>query len=60
MADTAEYPIATTEGFPHGLMCPACQRTIKPGQPYALVPTGVNGDVFTLRIHCVYCTGEGS
>ena len=50
------FMVATEGGFPHGLICPTCDRRIEPGQPYTSHRREIydNGDTMTV-LTCVYC-----
>jgi hypothetical protein len=50
------YPVMTREGFPYGMRCPNCDRSIKVGQPYKSQLYGVLLDgSTTTTLTCVYC-----
>lgn len=52
------FPVVTTSGFPHGVRCPICNRSILVGQPYTDKIYGMtsDGDAITI-LTCVYCEG---
>lgn len=51
-----EFPVVTEAGFPHGIRCPICNRSILVGQPYTdkLFGMTADGDTITM-LTCVYC-----
>lgn len=53
---TAVYHLVTEQGFPYGLSCMSCQRSIDIGQPYRNQPNGMFSDGISLDdLICVYC-----
>jgi hypothetical protein len=50
------YPLMHDAGFPWGLRCAECHRTILDGQPYAEVPDAVSDSgALSSLLKCVYC-----
>lgn len=54
--DKQYFWIVTEQGFPHGLACMECQRSIDIGQPYRNKLNGMFSDGIPLDdLVCVYC-----
>jgi len=49
------FPVVTEAGFPWGLKCPLCDRSIEIGQPYETHLENVDEFEAITLITCVYC-----
>ena len=54
----ATFSLVTEKGFPHGIKCMKCKRTLPNGSPYAERLVAMQDEDVICHTVCVYCGVE--